>query len=45
MVMRRIVLLLVLNLLAGFPAAHAAWYEREEAIMGVAIRCQAEGWG
>jgi thiamine biosynthesis lipoprotein len=34
------VLLLVLNLLAGLPAARAAWYEREEAIMGTRIAVQ-----
>jgi thiamine biosynthesis lipoprotein len=38
--MRRIVLLLALNLLAGLPAARAAWYEREEAIMGTRIAVQ-----
>ena len=38
--MRRILLLLVLNLLAGLPAARAAWYEREEAIMGTRIAVQ-----
>ena len=40
--MRRFVLLLALNLLAGLPAARAAWYEREEAIMGT--RIQVELW-
>jgi thiamine biosynthesis lipoprotein ApbE len=38
--MRRILLLLALNLLAGLPAARAAWYEREEAIMGTRIAVQ-----
>ena len=38
--MRRIVLLLALNLLAGLPTARAAWYEREEAIMGTRIAVQ-----
>ena len=38
--MRRIVLWLVLNLLAGLPAARAAWYEREEAIMGTRVAVQ-----
>lgn len=38
--MPRIVLLLLLNALAGLPAAEAAWYEREEAIMGTRIAVQ-----
>ena len=38
--MRRCLLLLALNLLAGLPAARAAWYEREEAIMGTRIAVQ-----
>jgi thiamine biosynthesis lipoprotein len=38
--MRRFGLLVLLNLLAGLPVAHAAWYEREEAIMGTRIAVQ-----
>jgi thiamine biosynthesis lipoprotein len=38
--MRRFGLLVLLNLLAGLPAAQAAWYEREEAIMGTRIAVQ-----
>jgi thiamine biosynthesis lipoprotein len=38
--MRRFGLLVLLNLLAGLPLAHAAWYEREEAIMGTRIAVQ-----
>ncbi|MDH5228363.1 MAG: FAD:protein FMN transferase [Gammaproteobacteria bacterium] len=38
--MRRFGLLVLLNLLAGLPVAHAAWYEREEAIMGTRVAVQ-----
>ena len=38
--MRRFGLLVLLNLLAGLPMAQAAWYEREEAIMGTRIAVQ-----
>ena len=38
--MRRYGLLVLLNLLAGLPVAQAAWYEREEAIMGTRIAVQ-----
>jgi thiamine biosynthesis lipoprotein len=38
--MRRFGLLVLLNLLAGLPVAQAAWYEREEAIMGTRIAVQ-----
>jgi thiamine biosynthesis lipoprotein len=38
--MRRFGLLVLLNLLAGLPMAHAAWYEREEAIMGTRVAVQ-----
>ncbi len=38
--MRRIVLLAMCCLLAGMPAADAAWYEREEAIMGTRVAVQ-----
>jgi thiamine biosynthesis lipoprotein len=38
--MRRIGLLVLLNLACGLPVAGAAWYEREEAIMGTRIAVQ-----
>ena len=38
--MRKTVLLVVLHAIAGVSAAHAAWYEREEAIMGTRIAVQ-----
>jgi len=38
--MPRIVLLVLLNAIAGLPAAQAAWYEREESIMGTRIAVQ-----
>jgi thiamine biosynthesis lipoprotein len=38
--MRRFGLLVLLNLFASFPVAQAAWYEREEAIMGTRIAVQ-----
>jgi len=38
--MRRIVMLLAATLLVAAPGARAAWYEREEAIMGTRIAVQ-----
>jgi thiamine biosynthesis lipoprotein len=38
--MRRIGLLVLFTFLAGMPAANAAWYQREEAIMGTRVEVQ-----